>query len=153
MGLFNLFGSRTKTLSMDNSVPGPYTDYVNQFSSIVSVVGHSQKYLEGCQAYVNVRYIDAERCEVECSINNDFPFPENLRFGGPFRVNGEWVFFRTENATGFQDPETVGKTVIRLMTVNNSSVYRVRLLESSIIGYGDYTGTPLVTCRFSFYAG
>ena len=101
------------------------------------------------QVLVMVRKINASTCSVSFQIEDVSLKKNNITFGSEFQDRGdgsyECMHFETKQATGFTTPEAVKR---EMLCQFNWSQISTNITELTVLNYGAFTHTPMVTLRF-----
>ena len=127
---------------------GSYSSILNQLEQIVSLIAKRCPWMK-LQVLVMVRKINASTCSVSFQIEDVSLKRNNITFGSEFQDRGdasyECMHFETKQATGFTTPEAVKR---EMLCQFNWSQISTNITQLSVLDYGDFTHTPMVTLRF-----
>ena len=127
---------------------GSYSSILNQMEQIVFLIAKHCPWTK-VQVLVMVRKINASTCSVTFQIEDVLLLGNNITFGSEFQDNGDDSYkcmtFETKQATGFTTPEDVKRELLCQFNWSNIST---NITQLSVLDYGDFTHTPMVTLRF-----
>ena len=127
---------------------GSYSSILNQMEQIVFLIAKHCPWTK-IQVLVMVRKINASTCSVTFQIEDVSLKRNNITFGSEFQDRGdgsyECMHFETKQATGFTTPEAVKREMLCQFNWSNIST---NITQLSVLDYGDFTHTPMVTLRF-----
>ena len=135
----------SSAISLKVTSPTNYSNILNSleniaYSVIVKAIGE-------VSVAVQVRKIDNTYCKVTCSFFADISF-NGVSFGDGFSVlSNDHVCFETHLATGFTTPNDVKREILLQFNWHDIMVNKTNM---SVLDYGDFVNTPLIT--YSFYA-
>ena len=127
---------------------GSYSSILNQMEQIVFLIAQRCPWMK-LQVLVMVRKINASTCSVSFQIEDVSLKKNNITFGSEFQDRGdgsyECMHFETKQATGFTTPEAVKR---EMLCQFNWSQISTNITELTVLNYGAFTHTPMVTLRF-----
>lgn len=127
---------------------GGYSSILNELEQIVFLIAKRCPWMK-LQVLVMVRKINASTCSVSFQIEDVSLKRNNITFGSEFQDRGdgsyECMHFETKQATGFTTPEAVKREMLCQFNWSNIST---NVTQLSVLDYGDFTHTPMITLRF-----
>lgn len=155
--IFSNRGSKTSATPNTKTAPplhctvhrtGDYSSILNELEQIVFLIAKRCPWMK-LQVLVMVRKINASTCSVSFQIEDVSLKRNNITFGSEFQDRGdgsyECMHFETKQATGFTTPEAVKREMLCQFNWSNISA---NVTQLSVLDYGDFTHTPMVTLRF-----
>ena len=158
--IFIIFSNRgSKTSATPNTKTAPplhstdkrtrdYSSILNELEQIEYVITKRCPWKK-LQVLVMIRKINASTCSVSFQIEDVSLKRNNITFGSEFQDRGdgsyECMHFETKQATGFTTPEAVKREMLCQFNWSNIST---NVTQLSVLDYGDFTHTPMVTLRF-----